>query len=77
MTQSYDLPTSFTEVSHQLEITVDEILEILEISLEDAKESANLHPDEIIDALIDKGLYVWGDDDWVPGCDSVSNFIDA
>jgi hypothetical protein len=68
---------NFTAVANQLEITVDEILEILEITLEDAKESADLHPDEIIDMLIDNGLDVWGDDDWTPGCDSVSNFIDA
>lgn len=61
-------------VSSELEITIDEILEILDISLEDA---ADMHPDEIIEALIDNGLFVYGDDDWSPGCDSVSNFIDA
>ena len=67
---------NFTAVANKLEITIDEILEILEITLADAKESADLHPDEIIEALIDNGLDVWGDDDWGHG-DSCSNFIDA
>lgn len=68
---------NFTTVANYLEITIDEILEILDLTIEDAKESADLHPDEIIDMLIDSGLDIWGDDDWAPGCDSVSNFIDA
>lgn len=68
---------NFTTVANYLEITIDEILEILDLTIEDAKESADLHPDEIIDMLIDNGLDIWGDDDWAPGCDSVSNFIDA
>lgn len=68
---------NFNTVANYLEITVDEILEILDLTIEDAKESADLHPDEIIDMLIDNGLDIWGDDDWAPGCDSVSNFIDA
>ena len=67
---------NFTAVANQLEITIDEILEILEITLQDAKQSADLPPDEIIDMLIVNGLDVWGDDDWGHG-DSCSNFIDA
>jgi hypothetical protein len=65
---------NFTAVANQLEITIDEILEILDLTVEDAKEE-NLTPDEIIEALIDNGLDVWGDDDWEG--DSCSNFIDA
>ncbi len=65
---------NFTAVANQLEITIDEILEILDLTVEDAK-GENLTPDEIIEALIDKGLDVWGDDDWEG--DSCSNFIDA
>ncbi len=67
---------NFHSVADQLDLTIDEILEILDLTVEDAKEE-NLSPDEIIEALIDNGLDVWGDDDWAPGCDSVSNFIDA
>ena len=67
---------NFTAVANQLEITIDEILEILEITLEDAKEDADLHPDEIIDALIDNGLDIYGDDDWGHG-DSIANYLDA
>ncbi len=67
---------NFTTVADQLDLTIDEILEILDLTVEDAKEE-NLSPDEIIEALIDNGLDVWGDDDWAPGCDSCSNFIDA
>lgn len=67
---------NFTAVANQLEITVDEILEILDLTIEDAKESADLHPDEIIESLIDNGLDVWGDDDWGHG-DSISNYLDA
>jgi hypothetical protein len=66
---------NFHTVADKLDLTIDEILEILEITLEDAKEE-NLTPDEIIEALIDNGLDVWGDDDWGHG-DSCSNFIDA
>jgi hypothetical protein len=65
---------NFTAVANQLEITIDEILEILDLTVEDAK-GENLTPDEIIEALIDNGLDVWGDDDWEG--DSCSNFIDA
>jgi hypothetical protein len=65
---------NFHSVANQLEITIDEILEILDLTVEDAKEE-NLTPDEIIEALIDNGLDVWGDDDWEG--DSCSNFIDA
>jgi hypothetical protein len=67
---------NFYSVADQLDLTIDEILEVLDLTIEDAKEE-NLTPDEIIEALIDNGLDVWGDDDWAPGCDSVSNFIDA
>jgi hypothetical protein len=65
---------NFNAAAAKLEITIDEILEILDITAEDAKEE-NLTPDEIIEALIDNGLDVWGDDDWEG--DSCSNFIDA
>lgn len=67
---------NFHTVADKLDLTIDEILEVLDLTLEDAKEE-NLTPDEIIDALIDNGLDIYGDDDWAPGCDSVSNFIDA
>jgi hypothetical protein len=65
---------NFTTVANQLDLTIDEILEILDLTVEDAKEE-NLTPDEIIEALIDNGLDVWGDGDWEG--DSCSNFIDA
>jgi hypothetical protein len=67
---------NFHTVADKLDLTLDEILEILEITREDAKESADLHPDEIIEALIDNGLDIWGDDDWGHG-DSISNYLDA
>lgn len=67
---------NFITVSNQLDLTVDEILEVLDLTVEDAKQE-DLTPDEIIEALIDNGLDVWGDDDWSPGCDSCSNYIDA
>jgi len=67
---------NFTTVANKLDLTIDEILEVLDLTVEDAKEE-NLTPDEIIEALIDNGLDIWGDDDWAPGCDSVSNYIDA
>jgi hypothetical protein len=67
---------NFHSVANQLEITIDEILEILDLTVEDAKESADLHPEEIIESLIDNGLDIYGDDDWGHG-DSCSNFIDA
>ena len=66
---------NFHTVADKLDLTIDEILEVLDLTLEDAKEE-NLTPDEIIEALIDNGLDVWGDDDWGHG-DSCSNFIDA
>jgi len=65
---------NFTAVANKLDLTIDEILEVLDLTIEDAKEE-NLTPDEIIEALIDNGLDVWGDDDWEG--DSCSNFIDA
>ena len=68
---------NFVAVSNKLDLTIDEILEVLGITIEDAKEEGDLHPDEIIEALIDNGLDIYGDDDWLPGCDSVSNYIDA
>jgi len=68
---------NFAAVANKLDLSIDEILEILGISIEDAKEEEDLHPDEIIEALIDNGLDMYGDDDWSPGCDSVSNYIDA
>lgn len=66
---------NFHTVADKLDLTIDEILEVLDLTLEDAKEE-NLTPDEIIDALIDNGLDIYGDDDWGHG-DSCSNFIDA
>lgn len=66
---------NFHTVADKLDLTIDEILEVLDLTLEDAKEE-NLTPDEIIEALIDNGLDIWGDDDWGHG-DSCSNFIDA
>ena len=65
---------NFYSVADQLDLTIDEILEVLDLTIEDAKEE-NLTPDEIIEALIDNGLDVWGDDDWTG--DSCSNYIDA
>ena len=65
---------NFITVSNQLDLTVDEILEVLDLTVEDAKQE-DLTPDEIIEALIDNGLDVWGDDDWAG--DSCGNFIDA
>ncbi len=66
---------NFHTVADKLDLTIDEILEVLDLTLEDAKEE-NLTPDEIIEALIDNGLDVWGDDDWGHG-DSISNYLDA
>jgi hypothetical protein len=69
---------NFHSVAKELDLTISEILEILDFTIEDAIEEENLTPDEIIDALIDNGLDVYGDDDyWTPGCDSCSNYIDA
>ena len=66
---------NFTAVADKLDLTIGEILEVLNLTVEDA-EQENLTVDEIIEALIDNGLDVWGDDDWGHG-DSCSNFIDA
>jgi len=71
-----DTMFTFAAAADKLEMTIDEILEILDLTPEDA-EQENLSVDEIIEALIDNGLDVWGDDDWSPGCDSCSNYIDA
>ena len=66
---------NFIAAAAKLDLTVEDILDILDLTVEDAKEE-NLSVDEIIESLIDNGLDIWGDD-WTPGCDSVSNFIDA
>jgi hypothetical protein len=69
---------NFQHVAKELDLTISEILEILDFTIEDAIEEENLTTDEIIDALIDNGLDIYGDDDyWTPGCDSCSNYIDA
>lgn len=66
---------NFHTVADKLDLTIDEILEVLDLTIEDAEEG-DMHPDEIIEALIDNGLDVWGDDDWGHG-DSISNYLDA
>ena len=64
---------NFAEASDKLDLTIGEILEVLDLTPESA-ERENLTVSDIIEAVEDS--YFDGDD-WTPGCDSVSNFIDA
>lgn len=65
---------NFAAASEELGLPVNEILEVLDLTPESA-ERENLAVSDIIEAVEDSGYF--GDDDWTPGCDSVSNFIDA
>lgn len=65
---------NFAAASEELGLSIDEILEVLDLTPESA-ERENLTVSDIIEAVEDSGYF--GDDDWAPGCDSVSNFIDA
>ena len=67
--------STFIEASETLDLTVDEILECLNLTVEDA-EAEDLTVDESIEALEDSGLDLY-EDDWKPGCDSVANYCDS
>lgn len=64
---------NFKKVAAELGLTLEEVLEVLSLSYEDA-EQEDLSVDEIYESLVDNGLEMW-DADW--GSDSCSNFIDA
>jgi hypothetical protein len=57
----------------KLELTVDEVLEMLNLTLEELKEE-NLTVDEIIEAVEEGGFEY---DEWVPYGDSCSHYCDA
>ena len=65
---------NFAAASEELGLSIDEILEVLDLTPESA-ERENLTVSDIIEAVEDSGYF--DGDDWAPGCDSVSNFIDA
>ena len=59
---------NFNAAAAKLEITVDEILEMLNLTIDEAKEE-DLSVDEIIEACEDSGFEY---DDWFPFGDSCS-----
>ena len=64
---------NFNAAAAKLEITVDEILEMLNLTIDEAKEE-NLSVSDIIEACEDSGFEY---DDWVPFGDSCSHYCDA
>lgn len=67
-----DAMFSFSDAAIKLDITIDEILDILDLTVEDA-ERENLTVDEIIEAVNDCCDY----DDWIPGCDSIASHCES
>jgi hypothetical protein len=62
---------TFAAAADKLEITIAEILDILDLTVEDA-EVEDLTVDEIIEAVEDCCEL-----DWIPGCDSISNHCES
>ena len=63
---------NFAAAADKLDLTIDEVLDILDLTVEDA-ENENLTVDEIIEAIEDCGDC----DDWVHGGDSCSYYCNA
>lgn len=68
-----DTMFNFAAAADKLDLTIDEILEVLDLTPESA-ERENLTVSDIIEAVEDSGYF--DADDWGHG-DSCSNFIDA
>lgn len=68
-----DTMFNFATAADKLDLTIDEILEVLDLTPESA-ERENLTVSDIIEAVEDSGYF--DTDDWGHG-DSCSNFIDA
>ena len=64
---------NLTLAAAKLELTVDEVLEMLDLTIEEVKEE-NLTVSEIIEICEDSGFEY---DDWVPFGDSCSHYCDA
>jgi hypothetical protein len=67
-----DAMFTFSDAAIKLGITIDEILDILDLTVDDA-EREDLTVDEIIEAVNDCCDY----DDWIPGCDSVASHCES
>ena len=65
---------NFHSVAKMLDLTIDEILEVLDLTFQDAEEE-DLSVEEILDSLVDNGLDIWDYNDWQG--DSCCNYIDA
>lgn len=62
----------FSDAAIKLDITITEILDILDLTVKDA-ECENLTVDEIIEEVNSCCDY----DDWIPGCDSIASHCES
>jgi hypothetical protein len=69
-----DAMFNFAAAADKLDLTIDEVLEILDLTPEDA-ESENLSVDEIIEAVEDACDY--GPEDCPHGWDSIANHCES
>jgi hypothetical protein len=66
-----DAMFTFSAAANKLDLTIAEVLDILDLTVEDA-ESEDLTVDEIVEAVYDSCEL-----DWIPGCDSIASHCES